>query len=73
VAQHADLGEPRQVKSREVQQGKIFPTEDTEGCEDLHGTAARGLLLHTEQNHRKTAIKRLSLRYVRVIGLTVSF
>lgn len=63
MAPQGDLGEPRQVRSREGQQWKTFPTEDMKGCEDLHSTVARGLLLHTGQNPRETAIKRLSFRY----------
>lgn len=46
-----------------MHQWKTFPTEHMEGCDDVHSTISRGLLLHPGQHHRKTTIKTLSFRY----------
>lgn len=55
VNAQADLEEPGQGRSSEVQQWNAFPSEDIEGCKDLHSTAARGLLLYIGLNHRQPA------------------
>lgn len=45
------------MRSSELQECSTILSEDREGCEDLQSTAARGLLLHTGENHGQTASK----------------